>query len=122
MNINEMVSGRVYKCNDREYKMTGYGLLEKKGSWWYMSHIPYNKVIEMNFKEVPYIPDENTPINSIVKVRNSENDRWEHRIFCCYLPVSGWKFVCFDSGNSQNMAISVTQWKYCEIIKEGEVK
>lgn len=122
MNVNEMVKNRVYEWNNHEYKMTDDGLLVNNGGCWTLAHIDYNRAIKMNFEEVVRIPDENTPVNTKVRVTDYENDGWIYpRYFANYLPNASCKFWVFSDGDKSEKAAIVVGWKYCEIIEESEV-
>lgn len=61
----------------------------------------------------PRVPDENTPIDTLVRVKDVRDSPWQRRYFA---KIKDGKIWCFDGGTTSKTYNSQSTWKYVEII------
>lgn len=61
------------------------------------------------------------PVDTLVRVRDDENDKWYLRYFKGTEDSALYRFVTWESGATSITAYdSVENWKYCELMEDEE--
>lgn len=74
----------------------------------------------------PEVDWENVPVDTLVRVRNSEDDKWLLRYFHLYCEDAvalkyNRKYKTFDRGaTSKTCMYPDESWRYCELVEEEE--
>ncbi|MEE0370055.1 MAG: hypothetical protein UEB92_05740 [Clostridia bacterium] len=63
----------------------------------------------------------NVPVDTLVQVRDDENDKWELRYFKWFARGRRTPFVTWaDGATSKTAELRTEYWKYCELAEEEE--
>lgn len=69
----------------------------------------------------PEVDWSKVPVDTLVRVRDDENDKWYLRYFKGTEDSALYRFVTFESGATSITAYdSVENWKYCELMEDEE--
>lgn len=61
------------------------------------------------------------PVDTLVQVRDYENDKWELRYFKCFVRGHRTPFVTWANGATSKTAEDCTKyWKYCELVEDED--
>lgn len=114
--FKDMEEGKDYTYLGLHYTVRG-GLLYSSSFGDY-SRLRPHEILRAEFKEVkPGIPDKDTPVDTLVRVRDSVEDGWVERRFVAYLPKAEYKFMAFGRDRACINGVTATSWRYAEIIK-----
>ena len=71
--------------------------------------------------EEPEVDWDNVPVDTLVRVRNHESKDWNLRYFKGIDDSSSDRFMAWECGATSVTADGdYTNWKYCELVEEGE--
>ena len=79
-----------------------------------LSGLIHQKAAEVN-KSSPRTPDESTPVDTLVKARNTTAEPWAVKYFA---GIRGNRFYCFSNGLTSRTTSNGSGWLYCEVIEE----
>lgn len=72
----------------------------------------------------PEVDWENVPVDTLVRVRDCEDDKWVLRYFAGIdEEAPKFRFMAWDAGMTSITAYgNYTHWKYCELVEDAEEK
>ena len=69
----------------------------------------------------PKVDWSKVPVDTLVQVRDDENDKWALRYFKWFVRGHSTPFVTWDDGATSKTAETCTEyWKYCELAEDEE--
>jgi len=69
----------------------------------------------------PEVDWSKVPVDTLVRVRDDENDKWALRYFKWFVRGHRTPFVVWADGATSKTAEACTEyWKYCELVEEEE--
>lgn len=85
--------------------------------------IKYIEIVEEWAKEHPVKIDwSKVPANTPVYVRDDLNLANNIKHFASYDPVAKSHFLCYAVGKTSWTTTETTHWKYCELVREEDIK
>lgn len=75
--------------------------------------------------EEPEVDWDNVPVDTLVRVRDSESEEWKLRYFSGFLKYDSFKYETWNDGKTSKTAsgdYDSTCWKYCELAEDLEEK
>lgn len=71
----------------------------------------------------PEVDWENVPVDTLVRVRNSEDETWRLRHFAGFFEYDSLKYATWNDGRSSKTKATngdYCVWRYCELVEEKE--
>lgn len=66
----------------------------------------------------PEVDWNNVPVDTLVRVRNDENDEWLLRYFCEWNGDTDHKYSTFPNGRTSKTATYyIENWRFCELVE-----
>lgn len=75
--------------------------------------------------EEPEVDWDNVPVDTLVRVRDSESEEWKLRYFSGFFKYDSFKYETWNGGKTSKTASGdhdSTCWKYCELAEDLEEK
>lgn len=69
----------------------------------------------------PEVDWDNVPVDTLVQVRDDENDKWALRYFKRFVRGPRTPFVTWaDGATSKTAGVCTEYWKYCELVEDKD--
>lgn len=81
--------------------------------------------LDEEYKEPPKpkVDWDNVPVDTLVRVRDGEYEKWRLRYFSGFFEYDSLKYATWNSGRTSKTAEGTddfTTWRYCELVEEEE--
>lgn len=73
--------------------------------------------------EEPKVDWNNVPVDTLVRVRDGEYEKWRLRYFAGFFEYDSLKYATWNSGRTSKTAEGTDDfktWRYCELVEEEE--
>ena len=73
--------------------------------------------------EEPEVDWDNVPVDTLVRVRDGEYEKWRLRYFCGFFAYDSLKYATWNGGKTSKTAYGTsdyTPWRYCELVEDEE--
>lgn len=68
--------------------------------------------------EEPEVDWINVPVDTLVRVRDSEDEEWTLQYFRCISDITSCKYVAWADGTTSKTAHgAIKRWKFCELVE-----
>lgn len=71
----------------------------------------------------PEVDWDNVPVDTLVRVRDGEYEKWRLRYFSGFFEYDSLKYATWNSGRTSKTAEGTddfTTWRYCELVEEED--
>ena len=73
--------------------------------------------------EEPEVDWDNVPVDTLVRVRDGEYEKWRLRYFSGFFEYDSLKYATWNSGRTSKTAEGTddfTTWRYCELVEDED--
>lgn len=73
--------------------------------------------------EEPEVDWVSVPVDTLVRVRDGEYEKWRLRYFCGFFDYDALKYATWNGGKTSKTAdgtYDYTPWRYCELVEDEE--
>lgn len=68
--------------------------------------------------EEPEVDWNNVPVDTLVRVRDSEDEEWTLQYFRCISDITSCKYVAWADGTTSKTSYgAIKRWKFCELVE-----
>lgn len=79
--------------------------------------------LDEEYKEPSKVDWDKVPVDTLVRVRDGEYEKWRLRYFSGFFEYDSLKYATWNSGRTSKTAEGTddfTTWRYCELVEEEE--
>ena len=73
--------------------------------------------------EEPEVDWSKVPVDTLVRVRDGEYEKWRLRYFCGFFDYDSLKYATWNGGKTSKTAdgtFDYTPWRYCELVEDED--
>lgn len=77
--------------------------------------------LDEEYKE-PEVDWSKVPVDTLVRVRDGEYEKWRLRYFCGFFDYDSLKYATWNGGKTSKTAdgtFDYTPWRYCELVEDA---
>lgn len=71
--------------------------------------------------EEPEVDWASVPVDTLVRVRDSEDEEWTLQYFRCISDITSRKYVAWSDGTTSKTSYgAIKRWKFCELVEDED--
>lgn len=79
--------------------------------------------LDEEYKEPPKseVDWDKVPVDTLVRVRDSEDEEWTLQYFRCISDITSCKYVAWSDGTTSKTSYgAIKRWKFCELVEDED--